>query len=124
AANLKSGIAARTKLKEADVEKMLKALGPVLSEQIRAGREIELPGIGTLRVVRVNEYRDLVNGRPGTIPARNYVEFTPAAKLNNDANAAGAKPSRTVEGYDFRVNPNADPGQKMPNTRTPSTRIR
>lgn len=124
AASLKAGIASRAKLKEDAVEKMLKALGPTVSEMLRSGREVELPGVGVLRVVQVSEYKDLVNGHPATIPAKNYVEFVPNGSLNNDANAPGARPARYVEGYDFRVNPYSDPGIKTNYTRNPGTRTR
>lgn len=125
AVDLKAGLVAQSKLDEKTIEKVLKALGPAVSEQLRAGRQIELPGVGTLQVVRVTEYKDIdANGRPIIMPAKNYIEYVPTTKMNDDANSAGAKPARTVEGYDFRVNPNADPGMKTPYTRTPGTRIR
>jgi nucleoid DNA-binding protein len=123
-ANLKAGIVAATKEKQATIEKIFKALGPAVSEQLRAGREVELPGVGMLRVVRVAEYKDLVGGRPAVIPARNYVEFVPTASLNSDANSPGARPARTVPGFDFRVNPNADEGIRTGSTRNPGTRTR
>jgi nucleoid DNA-binding protein len=122
--DLKAGLMAQTKLDEKTIEKVLKALGPAVSEQLRAGRQIEFPGVGTLQVVRVTEYKDLVNGRPAMMPAKNYIEYVPTTKMNDDANSSGAKPARVVDGYEYRVNPNAQPGMKTPYTRTPGTRIR
>jgi nucleoid DNA-binding protein len=109
---LKEGIAKATKEKTATVEKILKALGPAASDQLTAGKEVELPGIGVLRVVRIAEHKDLIKGVPGTIPATNYVEFVPSEDLVAAANARGAVPSKTVEAYEFRVNPGHDPGLK------------
>ena len=122
--NLKAGLVAATKEKPDTIEKIFKALGPAVSEQLRAGREVELPGVGMLRVVRVAEHQDLVGGRPATIPAKNFVEFVPTGSLNTDANSPGARPSRTIEGYEFRVNPNSDPGIRTGSSRLPGTRTR
>src|SRR5687768_4345076 len=49
APTLKEDIAKATKEKSATVEKFLKALGPAGRNQLAAGREIELPGLGVLR---------------------------------------------------------------------------
>ncbi|MFO0876695.1 MAG: HU family DNA-binding protein [Gemmataceae bacterium] len=122
--SIKESIAQETNYKSEAVEKMLKALAPAVSEQLRAGREVELPGLGMFRVVRIDEYRDLVNGRMTIIPARNFVEFVPTERLNQDANAFGARPSRTVEGWEFRANPNSIQGFRTPNTRNLGTRTR
>src|SRR5262249_50797041 len=96
---LKAGLTAATKEKPETIDKLLNALRPAVSEQLRSGREVELPGVGTLRVVRVAEHLDLVGGRPATIPARNFVEFVPGGTLNADANSPGARPARTIQGY-------------------------
>jgi nucleoid DNA-binding protein len=120
----KAELAKASKEKEATVDKVFKALGPALAAQLRAGRQVELPGIGTFRVVRVTAYRDMVGGRPTTIPARNYVEFIPAGEVTTAANDPGAVPAKTVEGYEFRVLPNAAPGIKTESSRTPGIRTR
>jgi nucleoid DNA-binding protein len=118
----KSDVAQRANLKARTIEKVFDALGPALREQLRAGRQVEVEGVGIFRVVRINEYRDLVNGLPTTIPARNYVEFVPAAQLNTAANTPGAIPARTVEGYNFRVNPNSAPSSKVQDIKVPRSR--
>lgn len=120
---LKAGIVAITKDKEPVVDRLLKALGPAAIEQIRAGRTVELPGLGMFRVVRVAEHKDLVRGIPTNIPARNYIEFIPTADLERVANLPGAVPSRTVEGYEFRVlPPGVEPGMKTEGIKVPRTR--
>ena len=122
--DLKTGLMAATKYEDKTIEKVLKAFGPAFTDLINSGKSVEIPGVGTFQVVRVTEYKDLAGGRPVVVPAKNYIEFVPEQKLNDAANSAGAKPARTVEGYDFRINPNADPGMKSPYTRNPGTRIR
>jgi nucleoid DNA-binding protein len=121
----KTDVAKRASLKAKTVDKLLEALGPAMREQLRAGRQVEIDGVGIFRVVRINEYRDLVGGVPGTIPARNYVEFVPATELTAAANSPGAVPARTVDGYQFKVNPNSAPSgrtevPKVPRSRTTS----
>ncbi len=120
----KAEIAKASKQKEDTVNQVFKALGPAFSAQLRSGRQVELPGIGTFRVVQVSAHRDMVAGRPVTTPSRNYVEFVPAEGIDTAANAPGAVPAKTVEGYEFRVNPNANPGIKIEGSRTPGIRIR
>jgi len=124
APDLKAGIARIAQLKETTVEKQLKAMPEAMIEQLQAGRVITIEGVGTFQVVRIDEYEDLVQGRPTRIPARNFIEFVPADELNRAANSDGVVPARTVKGYEFRVNPNANPGLKVEGRRTPSTRIR
>jgi nucleoid DNA-binding protein len=120
----KPDVARRAKEKRKTVDKIFNALGPAMRQQLSNGREVEIPGVGIFRIVRVNAYRDLVQGIPAVIPARSYVEFVPAAELNNAANAPGAVPARTVDGYQFRVNPNAASGLKTEGNRVPRTRTR
>ena len=75
-------IADATRLSEQDVNKFLTAIGPAIRDDLRQGKEVSLPGLGTFRVVRVAEHKDLVNGRPAVIPATNTVEFIPELMLH------------------------------------------
>ncbi len=122
AASLKDGVVARSKEAPAAVDRMLKALGPSVEEQLLAGRQVEIPGLGTLRVVRIEAYKDLDGGRPIMVPARNYVEFVPTGDLDAIANMPGAVPARSVPGYEFRVNPSSTPGFKTDTIKTIRTR--
>lgn len=125
APDLKTGIATRTKFKTATVEKMLEQMGPAIKEQLRAGRVVAIDGVGTFQVVRIQAYKDINrNGEPVLVPARNYVEFLPDDGLNEAANAEGAVPARTVEGYKFVVNPNQAPTLKVESIKVLRTRIR
>src|SRR5215470_263410 len=124
AGSLSSELATATQLAERDVAKLLTALGPALTQQLAAGRQVQLPGLGTFRVVRLGESKNLVDGRPVTQPARNIVEFLPDAALNQAAAAPGAVPAAEVPPFQYVPLPNQTPGQKVPAGRTPSTRIR
>jgi nucleoid DNA-binding protein len=123
-ATLQAQLAKDADLPEAKVDKLLKALGPAVLDQIKKGQQVELPGLGVLRVVRIPEHRDLINGRPGTIAATNYVEFLPMANVVTAANAPGAVPAVTVPQYEFNPLPNQTRGGNVGGTRQPSVRIR
>jgi nucleoid DNA-binding protein len=124
AKTLKSRIVAATKLPEADVQKMLTALGPAIRDHLKSGEKIELAGLGTFRVVRIPEHRDLVAGRPATVAASNYVEFLPTGELVNAANSATAVPAETVPPFEYIINPYQTPGQHVGTTRNPGVRTR
>ena len=117
-------IADRTKLKEEDVALVLRELGPDVRRELAAGRTVELPGLGVLRVVRVPEHRNLVDGRPAMIPASNYVEFVPTQELVGAANSPTAVPATVVEPFEYHPLPDRVPSTKLPNTKVPSTRER
>lgn len=120
----RQAVAAEAKLNEETVEKVFKALGPAIREQLRAGREVSLPGVGTLRIVQVGEHRDLIDGRPATIAARNFVEFVGSPETEAAVNGPGVDPARVIEGYEFRINPWSNPGIRTDGFRTPGTRVR
>jgi nucleoid DNA-binding protein len=122
-ATFQDSIVEETKQKADAVEKMLKAFGPAVTQQLLAGRVVELPGVATIRVVRVKEYTDLVGGIVTKIPARNYVEIVPAGELDKVANLPGTVPARVVEPYEFKVMPDANPGIKTDGIKVPRTRI-
>jgi nucleoid DNA-binding protein len=117
-------IVAATKLPEADVQKMLAALGPAIRDQLRTGAVVEVPGLGVFRVVRIPDHKDLVAGRPATVPGYNYVEFLPAEDVGAAANAAGAVPQETVPPFEYLVNPNSAPSMRVGTTRQGGTRTR
>lgn len=117
-----AGLAAASNVKEATVEKVLKGMGKAVTEQLKAGREVEIKGVGILRVVQTAPTRDLVNGIVTEIPARNYVEFVPAEEMNAAAKSPGAVPARIVPAYEFRVNPNSNQGLKADTLKTNRSR--
>jgi nucleoid DNA-binding protein len=117
---LKTAVAKASKQKEADVEAVFKALGPAIAEQIRAGREVNLPGVGVIRIVRVLGHKDLVGGRPAFIPSKNYIEFVPTSDVTTAASSPGAKPSRDAAAWEFTVDPNTGPGQRAAMIRAPN----
>jgi nucleoid DNA-binding protein len=121
---LKAAVAKKTKLSEDDVTKMLEALGPIVREKLANGETIELPGLGTFRVVRVPEHKDLVQGRPATISAVNNVEFLPVPEIVQAANAPGAVPPATVPAFEYDPLPGQTKSPRAPYVRQPNDRVR
>jgi len=121
---LKDRVAKAAKLKPEDVEKMLKELGPAIRAELTAGKQVELPGVGVFRVVRIAEHKDLVGGRVTRVPATNVVEFVSGAELTNAANAPGAIPARTVPAFEYIPRPGETPGLKTEGLKTGRTRTR
>ena len=117
-------VAEASRLSEENADRVLQALGPAIREELAKGKEVSLPGLGRFRVVRVQEHRDLVDGRPAIIPAANRVESIASDTLDRAANAAGDKPADTVVPFHYIPLPTQTPGQKVGNTRTPPTRVK
>ena len=73
----------------ADVEAVLQALKDVAGQELAAGGEGPLPGLGKLktkdRAARMG--RNPRTGEAMTIPARRVVVFTPSEKLDRDIRA-------------------------------------
>jgi nucleoid DNA-binding protein len=120
--SLQGRIAAATKLPEADVAKMIDALGPSIRDLLGQGQTVNLPNLGSFRVVRIPEHKDMVNGRPATIAGSNYVEFNATGDFTSAANQPGVKPAETVPPFEYHPLPDQTKGLKAPYTRTPSTR--
>jgi nucleoid DNA-binding protein len=120
---LQSRIAKATKLKEKNVAKMLRALGPAITAQLQAGKSVDLAGVGTFRVVQVAEHRNLVNGRVVRVPAANYIEFVPSGTLNGAA-AATPAPARTVPAFEYNPRPYETPGFRTEGLKVGRTRTR
>ena len=109
---------------EETAAKLLKALGPGIMAEVKRGGEVVLDGLGTFKVVRIPEHKDLQGGRPVTIAATNYVVFLPANALVNEANEEGVKPATTVPPFEYIPLPNQTPSQKTGRTRVPPVRTR
>jgi nucleoid DNA-binding protein len=116
ALTLQQRIGKAAKVSEESAARMFEALGPAIREELRRGKSVNIPGLGTFRVVRVAEHRDMKNGRPVTIPASNTIEF-----LGEGDDTA--QPAETVPAFQFNPLPTANPGQKMPLIRNPGTRV-
>jgi nucleoid DNA-binding protein len=123
-ASLQQDVARAAKLKEEEVARVFKVLGPLVTARLRAGEAVEIGELGTLRIVRVEEHKDLVTGLPARIPAVNYVEFLPSGNLTGAANAPGTIPNVRVPPSEFTVNPNANPGLRTDGAKTLRTRTR
>jgi nucleoid DNA-binding protein len=122
---LPKDLAVATKVNEKDTVRLLDALGPAVARQLAAGRQVSLPGLGTFRVVRLGEARNLdADGRVITQPATNIVEFVPEGNLTEAANSADAVPAVIVPAFQYNILPGQIPSQRVPYTRSPSNRVR
>lgn len=126
-AGLAKGIAKRAGLKEADVNKVLQAMGPAVRDELTRGRTVTIQGLGTFRVVRIAEHKDMIlggrsGGTPVVVPGVNSVEFLAAGEVVSAANAPGAVPAEVVPPFEYVPLPGQTPGQKMGRTRVPSSR--
>jgi nucleoid DNA-binding protein len=118
-------LARRTALSEQNVQRLMAALGPAIREELEKGRQVNLPGLGAFRVVRVQQHRDMVEGgRPVIVPATNTIEFLATGEAITSANGAEAVPADTVPPFQYIVLPGQTPGQKAPRTHVPSSRVR
>ena len=122
--SLTARLAKAADIPEEKVAKLLKELGPAISAQLAKGEKVDLSGLGSFRVVRVPEHRDLVNGRPAIIAARNYVEFLPIGTLNDAANAPSAVPQDVVPVWQFNPLGNEVPTERVPSGRVPGYKTR
>ncbi len=119
-------VARESKLTEEQVTRVLNALGPAMRDELKKGNTVNLPGLGSFRVVRVAEHRDMEagTGRVLRVPAKNTVEFLATEGLGEAANSPTTTPAETVPAFEYNPLPNQTPGQKVPPTRAPSTRTR
>jgi nucleoid DNA-binding protein len=118
-------IARDTNLNVKDADKFFQAIGPAIREQLQRGKTVTVPGLGTFRVVRVAEHKDMAaGGRPIVVPAFNTVEFVGTIEVNDGVNAENVTPAETVPAFQYNPIPGQTPGQKQGRTSTPSQRVR
>jgi nucleoid DNA-binding protein len=117
-------LAVASKVSEDDITKVLQALGPVMREELSKGQAVTIQGLGTFRIVKLAEFRDLRDGKPVVIPARNTVEFLPSEGTLDAANSEDAAPAVVVPAFEYKTMPGQTPGQKMGRTRVPDVRVR
>src|SRR5262245_47086862 len=88
-------VARESKLTDEQVARVLTVLGPAVRDELKKGNTVSLPGLGTFRVVRVAEHKDIEagTGRPLRVPATNTVEFLATEGLSDAANSATAVPA-------------------------------
>jgi nucleoid DNA-binding protein len=120
-------VARGARLSEDNANRFLQALGPAIRDELASGKTVNLPGLGTLRVVNIPAHKDMtVGGRTGgtpfIAPTVNNVEFLPSAELSSAANAKTAVPAAVVPPFQYVPLPGQTPGQKMGRTRVPQTR--
>ncbi|HEX5269152.1 MAG TPA: HU family DNA-binding protein, partial [Gemmataceae bacterium] len=116
-------VARESRLTEEQIVRVLNVLGPAMRDELKKGNSVSLPGLGTFRVVRVAEHKDMEagTGRVLRVPARNTVEFLATDGLNEVANSPSAVPAETVPAFEYTPLPNQIKGQKVPPTKTEGT---
>jgi nucleoid DNA-binding protein len=117
-------VAKASGVSEEDVAKVLRALPGIVKDDLRQGKTISLAGLGSFRIVKLPEYRDLKDGKPVIIPPHNSVEFGPVAELADAANAEGAVPAVSVPAFEYNAIPGQFPGMRMDGTRMPNVRVK
>jgi nucleoid DNA-binding protein len=122
-------IAKQAKLSEENANRFLQALGPAIRAELAAGKTLTLPGLGTFRVVRVPEHKDMIvggrsGGTPIVVPGVNRVEFLADGAVTSAANSATAIPAEVVPPFQYVPLPGQTPGQKMGRTHVPTIRTK
>jgi nucleoid DNA-binding protein len=119
-------VARESKLSEEQVARVLAALGPAMRDELKKGNTVSLPGLGTFRVVRVAEHKDIEagTGRVLRVPAKNTVEFLAGEGLGEAVNGAAAVPAETVPAFEYVPLPNQTKGQKVGPTRNEGVRTK
>ena len=119
-------LARDAKVTEEQATRLFNALGPALRDELKNGKVASIPGLGSFRVVRIEEHKDIERGtgRVLRIPARNTVEFVPEGVLEGAANSATAKPQDTVPAFEYVPLPDRANGQKTGTTRSTGTRTK
>lgn len=121
-ATLTQRVAKDSKVSEADVIKVLKALAPALKEDLKRGKTTEIPGLGSFRIVRVEGHRDLAEGVPVKVTTKNNVEFLPSSTIQEAADGANVVPAITIKPFEYVPLPNQTPSQRTEYLRTPRRR--
>jgi len=123
---LNQRLAREAKVSEEQAARVFKALGPAIRDELKKGNTVSIPGLGTLRVVRIAEHKDIEagTGRVLRIPARNTVEFLAGEGLSEAANSATAVPAEIVPAFERDPLPDQTKGQKVGPTRTESIRTK
>ena len=117
-------VARYSDIKDKEAERCIQSIGRALFEDLKQGKTDAIPGLGSFRIVRVAESKDLVNGRPAQVPAYNVVEFSPEDSITDAANDANVEAARIVPAFQYFILPGQTPGQKMGSSRMPNSRMR
>lgn len=103
-ATLEQRLAKKWNMSEGDVRKRLEELGQEVQADLGDGRTTDVPGLGTLRVIRLHLHRETVNGRSVIVDNRHTVQLVPVGNLLAVANGPGARPAEEILPRDFFYN--------------------
>lgn len=92
-AELIAAVAGKAGLSKAHAETTIKALGEVVTDALKSGDDVALPGIGKLAVTQraAREGRNPATGESIKIAAKRAPKFSAAKALKDALNAAPAK---------------------------------
>jgi hypothetical protein len=78
----------------------LEELAKTIQTDLANGKSVDVPGLGTFRVVRVMPHRQNIDGR-AVMVYKNVVQLQPTGELEAVANSPGARPQDTVLTNDY-----------------------
>jgi nucleoid DNA-binding protein len=121
---LLKALAAKTKVPLQTVQTVVDALGPEIRTLIQRGEVVTMPKLGTIRLVRVADHKDIERGtgRVLTVPARNYVTLDTDSEVDAAANALGVQPNEVVPQFQYNIMPGQTPSQKTGSLKVRSQR--
>jgi nucleoid DNA-binding protein len=115
-------LATAANLTEEQATRAYEAFGSVVVSELSEGKVVNVPNLGTFRLVRIPDYKDIRDTRPVTTPAHNVIEFSASTSAADASNSVDSKPAENVQPMHFDVLPGQVPGQRAPGTRTPTQR--
>lgn len=83
-----AAVAEKTGVMRGEVVRVLNAFSDTIDEQVRAGNEVTIPGLGKLKVVERpgRQGRNPATGEPVTIPAKKAPRFVLSSHIKAAAN--------------------------------------
>jgi len=113
----------KSQVAEADVLRVLDALGPVMLEEIRQGNQEKLQKVGIFKIVRIAEHKDIERGtgRPMTcLPRTTW--FLIGRRNGNRRRCGGRAPGGIRAQFEYNTLPGQTPAQKTGRTKVPPVR--
>ena len=109
---------------EEQAARVFAAIGPAVRDELKKGKTVTIPNLGTFRVVRVAGHKDMEpgTGRILNVPARNTVEFLVNDGLDDVANGPAVEPAETVPAFQYVPLRDRVPSQKVGGTRSEGVR--
>lgn len=86
-----TAFAAKTSTKNSEAKTLVEAFAALVKEQLLAGEEVTLPGVGKLKVHQkaARAGRNPATGAAISIPAKRVVKFTPSSEFGDAFTVVG-----------------------------------